>query len=103
MDKDILQRNGWFNALRFLDKYIKNPTDDLTELSQVVNDQAVSVYDCHKQRLLKLFKDGKINLMEIYSELIQMLLNYEKDKYKDGFTDAFNVHKIEGYQYLTTR
>ncbi len=99
------QRDGWQHALHFLDRLAANaPRVSRDELFDDVKEiDSTGVHEKHADRCQILYKKEKLDTVGVFSELVQMILAHEEAVCPEGFKEAFNVHKIEGYQYLTSR
>ena len=95
----------WQHALRFLQDYARehDTIDRDTFFRLAASNEFSDILDHHGSRFKSVFSKGEVNLMVIYTELVQMMLEREETLCKSGFHEAFNVHKIEGFQYLNTR
>lgn len=69
----------WYHALQFLDKYSSDYENaDRSELYEFAND-ATGVLNRHRHRLYQPFSEKEVELKVVYSELIKMLLEKEKE------------------------
>ena len=95
----------WQHSLSFLQEYAHNheSIDRDTFYKLASSNEFSDILSHHGKRFKALFAKGDVNLMIIYTELIQMMLEREEKICHDGFQEAFNVHKIEGFMYLNTR
>ena len=95
-------RETWRHALRYLDNVAaRSPKVDRDDLFSVTD--LTGIFEKEGKNLQRLYKDRKMDTVETFSQIVQLLLKREADECEEGFNEAFNVHKIEGYQYLTTR
>ncbi len=97
----------WDEALGFLHKLANDPKgkhrDEICDkfASSRVHDLFTEAGD--RQTIFKRYGKGQVDTVELFTQIIQKLLKKENEADREGFNEAFNVHKIEGYHYLTSK
>ena len=92
----------WHHALRFLDNLAaEGPAVDRGELFGIVS--PTKIFEKDGSNLQTSYKEREKDTVVVFTEIVQAFLKLENERCEEGFNEAFNVHKIEGYHYLNGR
>ena len=85
-----MSENIWYHALQFLDKFrTESVQDDASSEFYKLNDDT-GILERHRKRLEQAFNEKEIDVKDLYSELIKMILDYESKEWPEGIKITLN-------------
>ena len=63
----------------------------------------IGLLDKHRQMLEEPFRKDKIDVKDMYLELIKMIMDQEAEQWPKGHEQTKDIHKLQNYQELTNR